>query len=278
MPFEFTDAHIESYYHHGYTVFRGIVPPSLVADLRKALEPGRDIARELRGPSAQRLQPISRHADKLDLAPVKAYTELPELVDACQRVLSREHTHSGLDHIGVFYEPAELSYCTQWHRDITFDGPRSGSMATREAWDIVDRNPRFFTQVNFALYTDVSTWYVPGSNARPDLAGELAAADAYPQLDGEDEVVRERRCHTYASGMPGAVQLVLQPGDYALYQPNGWHIGNYTPYRKRMTLHEGWWTDETREWYAKWGERKAAMAEREEAAKQSEGKAVEQNA
>ena len=36
--------------------------------------------------------------------------------------------------------------------------------------------------------------------------------------------------------MPGAVQLVLNPGDFCIYRNVGWHIGNYVPYRKRATL------------------------------------------
>ena len=37
--------------------------------------------------------------------------------------------------------------------------------------------------------------------------------------------------------MPDAVQLVLNPGDFCIYRNIGWHIGNYIPYRTRMTIH-----------------------------------------
>ena len=38
--------------------------------------------------------------------------------------------------------------------------------------------------------------------------------------------------------MPGAVQLRLNAGDFALYRSSAWHLGNYVPYRKRATLHD----------------------------------------
>ena len=31
--------------------------------------------------------------------------------------------------------------------------------------------------------------------------------------------------------------LILNPGDFCIYRNTGWHIGNYVPYRKRMTIH-----------------------------------------
>ena len=54
--------------------------------------------------------------------------------------------------------------------------------------------------------------------------------------------------------MPGAVQLHLDAGDFALYRNTLWHIGNYVPYRKRATIHDGALTAEFKDWIAKAGE------------------------
>jgi hypothetical protein len=51
--------------------------------------------------------------------------------------------------------------------------------------------------------------------------------------------------------MPGAVQLFLNAGDFAMYRNVMWHIGNYAPYRKRATLHDTAWTPEYVEWMNK---------------------------
>lgn len=45
MPFVLTDRHIEEFHTLGYTVFEQILPPSLVADLRRVTDRARDIAR-----------------------------------------------------------------------------------------------------------------------------------------------------------------------------------------------------------------------------------------
>jgi len=256
MPFTFSERHIEEYYHHGYTVFRGILPPALVTDLRRSTEAGRELARGKSGPQAQRLQPLSAHAEHMDLKPFRDYTELPVLNDALQRVLSREHTLAGLERMGVLFEPAQLPWCTRWHRDITEKSDGVDPAEYRALWT----DATFFTQVNCALYTDTSTWYVPASDGRPDVTGEAEAAALMPQLDSKTYEERERLGLEYCQSMPGAIQFVLEAGDFALYRPNGWHIGNYVPYRKRATLHDGVWKPATRKWYKAWHERQKQLA------------------
>jgi len=39
--------------------------------------------------------------------------------------------------------------------------------------------------------------------------------------------------------LPGAQRLLLDAGDYCIYRNTLWHTGNYTPYKKRATLHDG---------------------------------------
>lgn len=255
MPFKFSDRHIEEYYHHGYTVFQGILPPSLVSDLRRATEAGRELAREKKGPQAQRLQPLQAFAEQMDLKPFRDYTQLPALTDALQRVLSPEHMLAGLERMGVLYEPAQQPWCTKWHRDITERSEGVDPVEYREIW----KDATFFTQVNCALYTDTSTWYVPASDGRVDVAGEQEAAAKMPELEGKSYEERERMGLEYCKGMPGAIQFVLEAGDFALYRPNGWHIGNYVPYRKRATIHDSVWKPATRRWYARWMQRQEEL-------------------
>jgi hypothetical protein len=38
--------------------------------------------------------------------------------------------------------------------------------------------------------------------------------------------------------MPGATQVHLRAGDFAMYRNSLWHIGSYVPYVKRATLHD----------------------------------------
>ena len=65
-------------------------------------------------------------------------------------------------------------------------------------------------------------------------------------LEGKSAEEREPLCLEYCRSMPGAVQLHLEAGDFALYRNTLWHLGNYVPYRKRATLHDSAWTPELR--------------------------------
>ena len=58
--------------------------------------------------------------------------------------------------------------------------------------------------------------------------------------------------------MPGAVPVPLFAGDVAFYRACGWHIGNYVPYTRRATLHDGYYGPDDLAWQA----RVAQMRER----------------
>ena len=114
-------------------------------------------------------------------------------------------------------------------------------------------------QINAPLYDDDCTWFVPGSNLRArDLPEELAAVhdpsnvNIHAKSAVTDPTEKERLCLNYTQGMPGAVQLHLNAGDFALYRPIGWHIGNYVPYRKRATLHDALFTPVYKTWWKQW--------------------------
>ena len=77
---------VNEYLSQGYLIFRGIVPPSLLTDLRREAEKARDLAHKRNGPQTQRIQPLSNYGDELDLKPFYDYTALPELRDAIEKI------------------------------------------------------------------------------------------------------------------------------------------------------------------------------------------------
>lgn len=243
MAFQFSEQHIADYHTLGYTVFREILPPSLIQDLRRVTDKAREIAREVTGPQAQRLQPLAKY--DLDLQPFKDYGELPELTDAIHQVLTPRHYHADLDRTGVLLEPANYPWCTNWHRDWRDHMPEQiFESEFQEEWDRQAVDLDYHNQVNCALYEDPSTWFVPGSHYRQrNLPGEIAARDAYDReryrnrspVSNEQQ---ERDCLAYCRLMPEAVQLQLNAGDFALYRSSAWHLGNYVTYRKRATIHD----------------------------------------
>lgn len=267
--FSFSDAHITDYYHHGYTVFRGILPARLVDDLRAAGEDLHEVSRRLRGPDVARSPSIGDVAPELSPPSLKAfqnYAELPELVQAIQRVLSHEHTME-YERVAVFFAYPRHPTAQDWHRDIDEGYKGITSEADIAEFRRLKLEPTFHVQVNCALYTDSCLWYVLGSAGRPNTAAELAAAGIpYNGVPGrgrllDDDLVgksyaeQERLGLKYCMGMPNAINVFLEAGDFCMYRPLGWHTGNYAPHRKRMTLHHHVGTPALRNWQAAWYER-----------------------
>lgn len=250
MRFEFSESHISEYYQQGFTVFRGIVPTSLLRDLRREADKGRAIAHA--SAISQRIQPITRHPT-LATKPFEDYVALPAVRSALEKLMANTpsgpvHLSFDLKDIGVLYEPREGgAWCTHWHRDWR-DNMRGLRLAE---WDKHLLDVRYFNQVNAPLYDDSCTWVVPGSHLRRDTPAEAQRFPdrpiLAPSLDGLDSVQCEAACLEYTQGMPGAVQAHLRAGDYMVYRNCLWHIGNYVYYRKRATVHHPLFTNEYRE-------------------------------
>jgi hypothetical protein len=248
VTFSYSEQHIQEIHTQGFTVFRKILPTSLITDLRRACDTGRDRARERHGPQVQRFQPIDRF--ELDPVPFEAFRTLPVLVEAIRRTLTPGHSYGDTSQMGVLIEPADLPWCTRWHRD----GRDNQPLLDFARWESVRYDLRYFGQSNCALYEDHSFWCVPGSHLRGDLPSERALLPTRPivapPLDGWSAADRERICLEYCRSMPNAVQLHLEAGDYALYKSSLWHIGSYVPYTRRATLHDFVDTPEFRAWRA----------------------------
>ena len=247
MAFKLSENHIVDFQMQGYTVFKQIIPTALLKDLRKTSDSAREIARKVHEPQIQRLQPVANY--DIDQKPFGDFSELPELVDAVAGVLTPGHRPSSTDTLGILLEPAEMPYCTMWHRD-----GRDNSKVDSDMWREVFGDINYFNQTNCPLYEDSSLWYVPGSHLRSDdlpRESELFPSDRQRVMidfPGKSSEERERLCLDYTRSMPGAIQLHLEAGDYALYRPTAWHIGNYVPYIKRATLHDHVSTPEFDEW------------------------------
>ena len=245
MRFTLNDQHINEFHSQGLTVFRGVIPPALIRDLRRVCADGAALIREKGNKDAQRFQPVSKF--EISQKPFEDYRDLPELKDAFTRLFSPQHAHGELSILGVLIEPTQRPWCTNWHRDFV----HHGFELTMETTPFMNLN--LFNQINCALYEDGSTWYVPGSHLRAELPGELAAFGGQlpvpaPDLENLSAEEAEARCLAYCRKMPGGVQVQLNAGDLAVYRAIGWHLGNYAPYRKRATLHDAVETPEYKVW------------------------------
>ena len=233
----------ESFQTNGYCVIRRVVPPSLLAELRQTADIARDLARKLRGPDAQRLQPLSAHLDASAMKPLADLYDVQKLRDSVAGVLSKDFALT-TERMGILFEPSKTPWTTHWHRDA-----RDVNNAERlAAWEATQNNPGCWNQLNLPLYEDTCTWIVPGSHNRADTPGETAwlksqtVADTRPAPVTDEE--KEYRCMDNITVFPGGHRAVIDAGDMLLYRNTIWHLGNYTPYKKRATLHDNPMTPE----------------------------------
>lgn len=261
MPFAFHDGMLNEYLQQGYLILRQAIPASLLKDLRPVADQARALAHEINGPQAQRIQPLERFADRLNLKPFQDYCELPDLTDAIRRLLGPRCTYGHLGIMGLLVEPVNMPWHGGWHRDGVVEvptearGPRTDALLD-EVW----HDLAWWNQINCAIYSDSCTWFVPGSHLRRrDLPGE-AQTHADPAhvraTDGMSVVEAEVYGLDHAASFPGAVQVHLRPGDMMLYRNLGWHCGNYAPSQPRATIHDVVKTYADSDWGDRWAQAK----------------------
>lgn len=266
MPFRFEDWMINHYLQQGYMIFRGILPPALIGDLRREIDKARDIAHGVNTQS-QRLQPIAKFEGQLDQKPFQDYCDLPELNDAVHRLIGPKFTVGQRSMMGILVEPLDRPWTVGWHRDGVVEVPlEAQDEQLRSDMAGFWHEPHAWNQVNCAIYADSCTWFVPGSHLRwTDLPGErqhTGVKEISDTIAALPPAAAERYCLDLCHNFPGAVQINLQPGDYMIYRHLAWHNGNYTPWARRGTIHDasaylGEWPTSMRNWHES---KKAAIA------------------
>ena len=248
MTFRYSEQNREEYFKDDITILRGVIPATLLTDLRRESEKAREIARNLSGAQAQRLQPIRKYAE-LDQRPFDDCFALPELLATVTGILGADHSH--MEGAGILFEPKDNPWTTGWHRDWGYNYP--GIDLDAFFHEVVSK-PLMFNQFNAALYDDRSFWVVPGSGRRGDTEAEQdlfvrrlpkSGPELFPGMTQEE---KELACMAHTRLMPNAVNIVLSAGDIAFYRAVSWHTGNYVPYVKRATLHSCFDGPEDREW------------------------------
>lgn len=240
-----TEEDRQKYREEGYHIIPQVIPPSLLKDLRREGAKAQEIARRIDGPQSQRLSALDTYRDELDMKVFRDFDEIEGLNEAIQELLTPAHFLQPTADATILFGPRDRPWSTEWHRDFRDhieEAPWKEHLADK--WEEISNDFNIWNQVNCPLYEDNSTWYVPGSFKRTHntkAENELYASTTQEILRDEaneqtDEAL-ELFCLNYCQAMPGAVQLVLNPGDFCIYRNIGWHIGNYVPYRKRMTIH-----------------------------------------
>jgi hypothetical protein len=228
MGFKLSQSHVDEYHANGFTIFRQVVPTSLLRDLRRVTVNFRHKAND---PHQRYLKPIAGAI--AELGPYRDYENLAQLRDALHALLTTQHTHTDLEgSTGLFFNPLEEPYAREWHRDWTGDFPGM----PLDQWQAICEDVRYFNQSNCPLYDDDATWIVPGSHRMLNTPAMLAVVPYPVDPKTLDPVSRERLYLENCRAMPGAVQAHLNAGDFLLYRDTTWHLGVYRPYRTRATI------------------------------------------
>ncbi|MCJ8329499.1 MAG: hypothetical protein MJH11_05860 [Lentisphaeria bacterium] len=257
MAFEFNESWDE-HWERGYTIFKGIVPGSLLTDLRIEADKARALAHEINGSQSHRIQPIDKYDQQINQKPFQDYCELPELHTAVEKLLGPDYTHGHRNIMGILVEPLDHTWNQGWHRDGMVEIP----VAAQSDPEVIacqkerTQDRRGYNQINCAIYRDATLWVVPGSHSRMEnLEGEIQTCytDALPTIkDGQSDVEFERECLAHCQSFPGAQQIVLEPGDFMIYRSNAWHCAHIVKYQPRATIHDSCHYHGKTDWQYHW--------------------------
>ena len=240
-----TDVDRKTYRESGYFILRQVIPASLLTDLRREAAKAHAIAVRLHGPQTQRLAPLRTHEAELDLKPFRDFTQIEGLNAAVQALLTPEHFLKPTEDGCILFGPRERPWSDRVAPRLARPCPGGRVPGRGGRCPLAGNRHRLpvLEPGQLPLYEDISTWYVPSSFKRVHNTPEemrVYASTTQQELWDEDRrrtnEEQEEFCLRYCQAMPGAVRLVLDPGDFAIYRNVGWHIGNYVPYRQRATI------------------------------------------
>ncbi|TEB26451.1 hypothetical protein FA13DRAFT_1776931 [Coprinellus micaceus] len=140
------------------------------------------------------------------------------VLSVVKALLGCEETDLEMELFNLLINPLSHDFALRWHRDDVRE--------TASEEEEVDALGKWHTGVqwNTALYRDECLFVVPGSHIVPRTPEQRALSST---LDPP----------TNPLDMPGAIQVILQPGDTVFYNSNILHCATYSSQAKRATLH-----------------------------------------
>ena len=217
----------------GYLIFREVVPPELLDDLRENFEelvhrewpegpnPGRP-------PWQPQLYGFEGIVDE-DSAGALEFCMHENVLGASRQLFDIDD--AGLSYLYLLCNPSRDYGPWFWHRDCGFrDGPLQGKQQ-----NFIDNGP-VHLQWNMALYDDDVLWVVPGSHVRPNTDAENTqmASVSHSYANGQMPQGEER--HT---PLRGSRPVELKAGDGVVYSTMILHWGSNYSTRRRRCIHIG---------------------------------------
>ena len=246
----------ERYLRQGFLLVEGVFDSGKVAEALRALQDVPGWVRAHRHRNVQRAQPLQGCPAVRDPAWLGSFYENSRLKEILTEIfggviaptpdMARDFKLTAL-----LIEPLDQWWSTGLHRDYR-DFIAGLDI---DAWKARTGDLRLFNQINVPLLPDDCVWAVPGSHARDDTemeAGMVAARLSYACTADENSRAagpgRLREELLAALADCGAVNLRCSPGDLLLYRSNMLHCGVYEPGVRRMTVHDGVYSNEWRDY------------------------------
>jgi nicotinamide N-methyltransferase len=221
----------------GYIIVRQAFTPARIAELREA------VARVLEKAAAGVAKDVywSDGAERRVPARVAHLLSPDKYEDAFGRWLDEDlspQIETLLDGparhslFGLIGGGAGKKYLLPWHRDL-------GKPGAPDEVAHMARYHRRFVQFNAPLLAgDRFLHIVPASHRRASTPAEIAASSAGNGLSDDQKITQ---LATDRGVMPGAMEVVLEPGDITYYDANLWHRGWNPAGEPRLTLHAAFW-------------------------------------
>ncbi|KAL6310236.1 hypothetical protein BKA93DRAFT_721283 [Sparassis latifolia] len=145
------------------------------------------------------------------------YTSDP-LVSFAQNLLGCKEEELQMEVFNLLINPLSYAFALRWHRDdVRENASDDEEIKALSIW-------HHGVQWNTALYEDSCLYVVPGSHKVPRSPEQRALSST---LDAPANPL----------DMPGAIRVILQPGETVFYNSNILHCASYDPQERRATLH-----------------------------------------
>ncbi|SJL06552.1 related to phytanoyl-CoA dioxygenase family protein [Armillaria ostoyae] len=140
------------------------------------------------------------------------------LTSVVKELLGCEEEVLQMELFNLLINPISHDFALRWHRDdVKGDASLVEEKAALALWN-------HGIQWNTALYEDACLYVVPGSHSVPRTPEQRMHSTT---MDAPADPL----------DMPGAIPVVLKPGDTVFYNNNILHLGTYSAKAKRATLH-----------------------------------------
>ncbi|KAM6499566.1 hypothetical protein JOM56_005074 [Amanita muscaria] len=230
----YTEGFRKQYDEQGFVIVMGLIDPSEFTPLQDACARAIDKSRKAEWMHRRTVgRQFPPYADEKDVdvwgvqhlmhpelgegAFVKWYTG-NRMAEVAKALLGCREEELQMELFNLLINPERNNFALRWHRDDVNE--RASEVEEKKALGVWHHG----IQWNTALYRDACLYVVPGSHKTPRTPEQRKHSETMTPPDDPFD-------------MPGAIQVVLEPGETVFYNSNILHCATYDSTVLRATLH-----------------------------------------